>query len=645
MALKKNRLLEELDYLREQIREEERIRTGKNKTVCTDAVLKEIASKRPLKISDFLAIQGIGNIFMDNYASRFLRVIQKNQTESVKEVRVSRSAYKVLDHYKDRLSNISRRNPNLYMGKNSKKKSFDLALLNLEDEIIRFLTNKKVINLPLSFEDSYQGELQERHVTTLYRETNKDEKETGSYDLYIAYPYIEGVFKKDNFAIKAPLLYFPVKLVRNKRDFIIKKDKDKDIIYNRDLLLATSKMEKNDVDSNVPDIPDFSYRSLVDTVLPYYRKQGINIESKKLRLQFDHYQAEAKDQFVKRRKGTFELKEYITIGRYKLYSSMIQKDMSRILDSNRYNDLLEGLIDETNLNEPEKAAIFNIDNLKINENKISYINEVNYSQEKVIDLLNTEQKLVIWGPPGTGKSQTITSLIASSVLKGENVLVVSEKKVALDVIYSRLKEASKYTMFIDDSENKQDFYHKLNEFLNPILPTRTINNDMFSLEIEIKRIINDMDKSLTTLYGKDIQDVPVYKLFERYVKDRDVIKEMTPIQVHNMFINTYKKPDFEMLNRIEKTFDKQNHLKDYIEYEDIKSTYPILNRLETKISRSNKLEFESFTEDLKETKLKYDKAWFFGKRKIRQEFLERNKGRLLFLTVRNNIDKLSFRFY
>nr|WIF89060.1 AAA domain-containing protein [Acholeplasma laidlawii] len=65
----------------------------------------------------------------------------------------------------------------------------------------------------------------------------------------------------------------------------------------------------------------------------------------------------------------------------------------------------------------------------INEDNISYINDLNFSQERVIDLLNSEKKIVIWGPPGTGKSQTITSLIASSILKGENVLVVSEKRL------------------------------------------------------------------------------------------------------------------------------------------------------------------------------------------------------------------------
>ncbi|PAT01365.1 hypothetical protein CI105_07240 [Candidatus Izimaplasma bacterium ZiA1] len=638
MALKKDKLLEELDQLRENIKENEKINKGRTPFVCSDSVLKEIAIKKPLKISDFLAISGIGQVFMDEYATDFLRVILKHQNDTVKEVKVSKNAYKVLDHYKDRLTNISRRNPNLYMGKTVKKTSFDLSLIKINEEIINFLTNKRVSVLNLKFDPTVSGEALERNITTLYRETNKDEKETGSYDLYLAYPYVEGVFKKDRFAIKAPLLYFPVKLNRNKRDFSIRKDRDKDIIYNRDLLLATSKMEKNDIDSNVPFIYDFNKKTLMEIVIPFYRNNGILIKEDKASFNFEQYKNELKDDFVKKRRSTFHLKEYITIGRYKLYSSMIQKDMSKILDSRNYNDLLEDLIEETNLYDEEKDTSFMIDNQKVSENRLSYINDINYAQEKVIDLVNRYQKLVIWGPPGTGKSQTITNLIAASVLKGENVLVVSEKKVALDVIYSRLKSASKYAMFIDDSENKQEFYHKLNEFINPLPPKRTLNNDIFRLEEEIKDILDTLDKSLDLVYNQKIQDIPINQLYSRYVKDKDVINNLSPKRVHSIFKSVYKRPMFKDLEKIERTFDKKNNLTSYLKYEQMKQDYPILLKLETKISRSNKIEFDEFSSEYKEYFEKYSTCGFFKKRRLKKQFILNNKKRLTFMTKKRSID-------
>ena len=50
------------------------------------------------------------------------------------------------------------------------------------------------------------------------------------------------------------------------------------------------------------------------------------------------------------------------------------------------------------------------------------------------------ESFVLHGPPGTGKSQTITSLIANALAKGKSVLFVAEKKAALDVVQKRLED-------------------------------------------------------------------------------------------------------------------------------------------------------------------------------------------------------------
>lgn len=48
------------------------------------------------------------------------------------------------------------------------------------------------------------------------------------------------------------------------------------------------------------------------------------------------------------------------------------------------------------------------------------------------------QTFVLEGPPGTGKSQTITNLLARAIAAGKRVLFVAEKRAALDVVSSRL---------------------------------------------------------------------------------------------------------------------------------------------------------------------------------------------------------------
>ena len=61
------------------------------------------------------------------------------------------------------------------------------------------------------------------------------------------------------------------------------------------------------------------------------------------------------------------------------------------------------------------------------------------SQHHAINRCLAGQHLVIWGPPGTGKSQTIANLIAALMAQSKKVLFVAQKRAAIDVVVSRLQ--------------------------------------------------------------------------------------------------------------------------------------------------------------------------------------------------------------
>ncbi|MCH8039364.1 MAG: DUF4011 domain-containing protein [Nitrospinae bacterium] len=69
-----------------------------------------------------------------------------------------------------------------------------------------------------------------------------------------------------------------------------------------------------------------------------------------------------------------------------------------------------------------------------------HILDADPSQIAVIEDAKAKRNLVVEGPPGTGKSQTITNIIAEFLAAGKSILFVSEKMAALEVVKDRLDQ-------------------------------------------------------------------------------------------------------------------------------------------------------------------------------------------------------------
>ena len=75
---------------------------------------------------------------------------------------------------------------------------------------------------------------------------------------------------------------------------------------------------------------------------------------------------------------------------------------------------------------------------KLHYNTMYQVLDADSSQIAAIENVKAGHNLVVEGPPGTGKSQTIVNLIAELIAEGKTVLFVSEKMAALEVVKSRL---------------------------------------------------------------------------------------------------------------------------------------------------------------------------------------------------------------
>jgi very-short-patch-repair endonuclease len=126
-----------------------------------------------------------------------------------------------------------------------------------------------------------------------------------------------------------------------------------------------------------------------------------------------------------------------------------------------------------------RTAAHAIDKMPSLHHDFPMIEDADSSQmSALIDALNGEN-LVIEGPPGTGKSQTITNLIAAALSQKKTVLFVAEKQAALDVVKRRLDNAGLGDFCLDLHSDKAQKKKVLGAFNK-----RMANHDSFQYSVD-----------------------------------------------------------------------------------------------------------------------------------------------------------------
>lgn len=104
----------------------------------------------------------------------------------------------------------------------------------------------------------------------------------------------------------------------------------------------------------------------------------------------------------------------------------------------------------------------------------------------LVDALILKKNLVIEGPPGTGKSQTITNLIAACLAEGKKVLFVAEKLAALEVVKNRLSMAGLDPFVLELHSNKTNKKRVLEELGKRIAYKSSPLNDLPRLQQQLE---------------------------------------------------------------------------------------------------------------------------------------------------------------
>ena len=258
-----------------------------------------------------------------------------------------------------------------------------------------------------------EADLQDR-LKRIYRKYRDNLNETGSNTLYLTVGLLKyyELQNQDNLGAYrlAPLVLIPVDIVRDvKGKSYNLRLRDEDWLLNTTLIEFLKKERNLDL-SAIESIPlDSTGHMDVEKIFKAFGKATHGISGWRC---YDNYLG----------LGSFDFTHYC-----------MWSDLRNRRDQMEKNQIVKSLA--TGRKEWSESTSTN----PIRESDCCIPLVADSSQIEAIKKCADSKSFILFGPPGTGKSQTIVNMIANSLFHGKKVLFVSEKQAALDVVYNRLK--------------------------------------------------------------------------------------------------------------------------------------------------------------------------------------------------------------
>lgn len=161
-------------------------------------------------------------------------------------------------------------------------------------------------------------------------------------------------------------------------------------------------------------------------------------------------------QAVKQLRG-WDVLEQLVLGNFSFSKLILWKDIvvhqDQLLKSDMVRSLVDGKLAFTENHEPHSAKDFD----SIHSHSVVLPIPTDASQMEAVIAAQQGRNFILHGPPGTGKSQTITNIIADALYHGKRVLFVAAKKAALDVVQRRLEQIglAPFTLELHSNKSKK----------------------------------------------------------------------------------------------------------------------------------------------------------------------------------------------
>ena len=169
--------------------------------------------------------------------------------------------------------------------------------------------------------------------------------------------------------------------------------------------------------------------------------------------------------------------------------------------------------------------------------------DVDASQLHAVKMAANGVSFVLHGPPGTGKSQTITAMIANSLYKGQKVLFVAEKQAALRVVYRNLIKVGLGDFCLQLHSNKAKKHEVLEQFKRSLnISINSANSDYAKELKEIKDSRKALDSYALELHRPQPCGMSVRELIDSY---ESIPEYDAKIRLSKEYINSLTKDEID----------------------------------------------------------------------------------------------------
>ena len=372
-----------------------------------------------------------------------------------------------------RLTNLSGGNRMLFLPRLTTGKHIDLQRFSqicggtAFSILQRMLQDKPAVLTPMADPRMPEVSVLSSEVKALKRSANFLFEEGGTKDLHLGWPFVRGKMN-DGTWVNCPLLLIPVDIEASEKEWRLIPRKGSHISFNKTFLLALAFYNKTPLVTRLMD-EDFENVDRDTTVFRTALYSMMQAENLEIHFNPDNYRdalgtypMSSKDEFDKQHQnGQLKLFPNAVLGIFPQSDSYLVPDYIQLIEQSNFKDLTDFFQSKSSMKLPNSNRNFISD---VKEDKLFTPFPADSFQENILKAVKLGHSLVVQGPPGTGKSQLICNLLADALTTRKRVLVVCQKRAALDVVWERMQKGgfADFVAIVHDYRNdRREIYDRI----------------------------------------------------------------------------------------------------------------------------------------------------------------------------------------